>query len=107
MVGRGLVWFSGALEHLKDLEHGPPPEGGNVILDEFFKETEKLKMRENPKTQDPSCDLPVFFIVYQKSNMILWSIRTFWYQSSAENKKTDMFAKRRRSLKNSSLKLKV
>ena len=23
--------------HLKDLEHGPPPEGGNVILDEFFK----------------------------------------------------------------------
>ena len=25
------------IEHLKDLEHGPPPEGGNVILDEFFK----------------------------------------------------------------------
>ena len=23
--------------HLKDLEHGPPPEGGNVILDDLFK----------------------------------------------------------------------
>ena len=23
--------------HLKDLEHGPPSEGGNVILDEIFK----------------------------------------------------------------------
>ena len=29
--------YSCPLEHLKDLEHGPPPEGGNVILDEFFK----------------------------------------------------------------------
>ena len=26
-----------SFEHLTDLEHGPPPEGGNVILDEFFK----------------------------------------------------------------------
>ena len=40
-------------------------------------------MRENPKTQDSTCDLPCIFIFYQKSNMILWSIRTFWYKGSA------------------------
>ena len=45
-------------------------------------------MRENPKTQDSTCVLPcVFTILPQKSNMILWSIRTFWYKGSAENKK--------------------
>ena len=43
-------------------------------------------MRENPKTQDSTCDLPGFIFFYQKSNMILWSIRTFWYKGSAENK---------------------
>ena len=44
-------------------------------------------MRENPKTQESTCDLPWFFIFYQKSNMILWSIHTFWYKGSAEIKK--------------------
>ena len=44
-------------------------------------------MRENPQTQDSTWDLPDFFIFYQKSNMILWSIRTFWYKGSAKNKK--------------------
>ena len=43
-------------------------------------------MRENPQTQDSTCVLPVFLQFYQKSNMILWSIRTFWYKGSAENK---------------------
>ena len=45
-------------------------------------------MRENQKTQGSICDLPknVSFF-YQKSNIILWSIRTFWYKGSAENKK--------------------
>ena len=43
-------------------------------------------MRENPQTQDSTGDLPYCFILYQKSNMILWSIRTFWYKGSAENK---------------------
>ena len=42
-------------------------------------------MREKPKTQDSTCDLPrVFSLFYKKSNMILWSIRTFWYKGSAE-----------------------
>ena len=44
-------------------------------------------MRENPKTQDSTCGLPNFSLFYPKSNMILWSIRTFWYKGSAENKK--------------------
>ena len=44
-------------------------------------------MRENPKTQDPACDLPDFSFCYKKSNMILRSIRTFWYKGSVENKK--------------------
>ena len=44
---------------------------------------------------------------YQKSNMILWAIRTLWYKGSAENKKKHMFAKKGISIKNSSLKLKV
>ena len=29
----------------------------------------------------------VFSQFYQKSKIILWSIRTFWYKGSAENKK--------------------
>ena len=44
-------------------------------------------MRENPKAQDSTCDLQYLFICYQKSNIILWSIRTFWYKGSAENNK--------------------
>ena len=64
-------------------------------------------MRENPKTQDSTYDLPGVFIFYQKSNMILWSIRTFWYKGSIENKGKNMFAKKGISLKNSSLKLKA
>ena len=44
---------------------------------------------------------------YQQSNMILWSIRTFWYKGSAENNKKNMVAKKCISLKNSSLKFKV
>ena len=44
-------------------------------------------MRENPKTQDSTGDLPCFsHLFYQNSNMILWSIRTFWYKGSAEIK---------------------
>ena len=44
-------------------------------------------MRENLQNQDSTCDLPCFLLLYQKSNMILWSIRTFWYKGSAENKR--------------------
>ena len=44
-------------------------------------------MRENPTTVDSTCYLHGFSQFYQKSNMILWSIRTFWYKGSAENKK--------------------
>ena len=44
-------------------------------------------MRENPRTQDSTCVLPYVFTFYQKSKMILWSIRTFWYKGSAENTK--------------------
>ena len=52
-------------------------------------------MRENPKTQDSTCVLPYVFTFYQKSNMILRSIRTLWYKGSAGNKKNNMFAKKR------------
>ena len=41
------------------------------------------------KTQKPKIRLVIyheFSLVYQKSNMILWSIHTFWYKGSAENK---------------------
>ena len=44
-------------------------------------------MRENPQTQDSTCDLLDFSHFYPKSNIILWSIHTFWYKGSAENKK--------------------
>ena len=49
----------------------------------------------------------IFIFVYPKSNMILWSIRTFWYKGSAENKGKQHVRKKSISLKNSSLKLKV
>ena len=51
-------------------------------------------MRENQKTQDSTCDLLVFCIFYQKSKMLLWSIRTFWYKGSAENKKKSQVRKK-------------
>ena len=41
-------------------------------------------------------DFPLF---YQQAEMILWSIRTFWYKGSAENKENDKFEKRATSLK--------
>ena len=43
-------------------------------------------MTEKTQTQDSTCDLPNFYLLYQKSDMILWSIHTFWYKGSAENK---------------------
>ena len=50
----------------------------------------KPRSRKWEKTQKPKIR-PVFYHVfslyYQKSNIILWSIRTFWYKGSAENKK--------------------
>ena len=66
-------------------------------------------MRENPKTQDSTCDLPYLFFLcfYQKSNMILWSIRTFWYKGSAENKKKKHVHEKSMSLNEISLKLEV
>ena len=50
-------------------------------------------MRETPQTPDSNRDLPCVFIYLQKTAMILWSIRTFWYKGSAEIKETNMFAK--------------
>ena len=50
----------------------------------------KQRNRKWEKTQKPKIRLViynVFSLFYQKSNMILWSIRTFWYKGSAENKK--------------------
>ena len=44
-------------------------------------------MRENPRTQGSTRVLPGFVCFYQKSNMILGSIRTFWYKGSAKNNK--------------------
>ena len=53
---------------------------------QFAKQTEQTKMRETPK---PKIRLVIYhdlFNFYKKSNLILWSIRTFWYKGSAENK---------------------
>ena len=44
-------------------------------------------MSENPQTQDSTSVLRCFSQFHPKSNMILWSIHTFWYKGSAENKK--------------------
>ena len=44
-------------------------------------------MRENPQTQDPTCVLPCVFTNLPKVEYYPWSIRTFWYKGSAENKK--------------------
>ena len=52
-------------------------------------------MRENPKTQDSTCDLQYFSLFYRKSNMILWSIRTFWYKGSAEDKEQSQVREKR------------
>ena len=49
----------------------------------------KQRSRKWEKTQKPKIRLVfyhVFSHFYQKSNMILWSIRTFWYKGSAEIK---------------------
>ena len=46
-------------------------------------------MSENPKTQDSTCHLQCVSFFYQKSNMILWSIHTFWYKGLAENHKKE------------------
>ena len=63
------------------------------------------------KPENPRFDLWLFTIYFShfrpKSNMILWSIRTFWYKDSAENKKKYMFANKCIFLKNSSLALTV
>ena len=70
----------------------------------------KPRSRKWEKTQKPKIRhmfYHVFSQFYQKSNMILWSIRTFWYKGSAENKNKKMFAEKGISLKNSSLKLKA
>ena len=43
-------------------------------------------MIENQKNQDATCDIPWFYLFYQKSKMIPGTIRTFWYKGSAEVK---------------------
>ena len=53
-------------------------------------------MRETQKTQDLTGVLQYRFSpFYKKSNMILWSIRTFWYKGSAENKEKKDVRKKR------------
>ena len=46
-------------------------------------------MRENPTNPNSTCHFPLILCLYPKSNMILWSIRTFWYKGSAENNKNE------------------
>ena len=68
----------------------------------------EVENERKPKNQRfDLCFTIVFSQFYQKSNMILWSIRTFWYKGSAENKKNKHVRKKSISLKNSSLKQKV
>ena len=58
------------------------------MLDEFCKINREVENERKPK--NPRFDLCFticFHIVYQQSNIILWSIRTFWYKGSAEIKK--------------------
>ena len=44
----------------------PHPRGGNVILDEFLKYTEKSKMRENPKNKYSTGVSPCVFTFLPK-----------------------------------------
>ena len=73
--------------HLEDLEVVPHPRG--EILSSM-NSSNKPRSRKREKTQKPRIR-PVFYYVfsqfYQKSNMILWSIRTFGYKGSTQNKK--------------------
>ena len=50
----------------------------NVIKDKLLKYKEKTKMREIPKKQSLTCDLPCIFTFLPKTEMIPGSIRTFW-----------------------------
>ena len=72
--------------HLKALEVVPHPR--REMLSSMNSSNKQIN-RKWEKTQKPKIRLVIYLIcslVYQKSNMILWSIRTFWYKGSAENK---------------------
>ena len=76
------------LWHLKDLEVVPHPRGGGKCYPRWIlqinREVENERKPKNPKFD--RCFTIFVYCFYQKSNMILWSIRTFWYKGSAENK---------------------
>ena len=63
------------------------PRGGKCYPRWIWQINREIENERKP--QNPRFDLlfTIFLIVYQKSNTILWSIRTFWYTGSAENKK--------------------
>ena len=67
-------------------------------------------MWEWEETQKPKIWIVIYnylSLFYPKSNMILWSIRTFWYKGSAENKEQINVRGKNKSSKISSLTLKA
>ena len=64
-------------------ERPPPPKMLSSIITKMNREIENQK--EKPKTKILLVFYNGFHYVYQKMNMILWSIRTFWYKGSAKN----------------------
>ena len=85
-----------------------PTRGGRCYTRWILQINREIENERKP--QNPRLDLCVyhgFSLVRPKSNMILWSIRTFWYKGSAENKKQKLVRTKNIYLKNSSLKLKA
>ena len=75
--------------HLKSLEVVPHPRGEMLSS---MSSSNKQRNRKCEKTSKPKIRLVIYYgfsLFDQKSNMILWSIRTFWYKGSAENKKNN------------------
>ena len=71
---------------------GPGGGGGGSPTPKMLSSINNLNKQRNPKSEEtPKTKIRlmfynVFSLFYQKVKMILWSIRTFWYKGSAENK---------------------
>ena len=65
----------------------PHPRGEMLSSMDSSNRPRSRKWEKTPKPKIRPVLYNVFSQFYQKSNMILWSIRTFWYKGSAENKK--------------------
>ena len=98
--------------HLRDLEVVPHPRKVPVLSSTLgsWKWSPTPKMlstinknqtkQRNPKseTTPKTKTRPVFYnevsLFFKENEMVLWSIRTFWYKGSAENKENGKFEKK-------------